>query len=225
MGWKDVAMPQRVARRPRDKRGFPVPWLSEWKHPTRPEGYWNRIRHHSVYGPYAGCAHVDGVGTPDLGQPCPAHQIKGMAERRCGVCGDQLPASHVYWLGGETNILTGYTEPPLHLECALYACQVCPALVTTSKGPITVVRSKSYAMKPRRRMLDGDNLVFDSLEDPLWQEMERLGRRSFLVSVLAIPEVDVETWPVRQFLEIHSAGNRARTEPQTLDCEHLAGSR
>lgn len=211
--WKDVPIPKAVARRPTDHRGFPVPWLSDWDKHNHPEGHWN-IRHHRIYGPYIDCGHVDGVGTPDLGKVCPGRQIKGMAERRCGVCGGQLPASDIYWIGGKDLAVSGYTEPPMHLDCALYAAQVCPHLVTRARGPLVVAMSRAYEMKPHRRLKDGRVEVFQSLYDPRWYEMERLGKPSLLLKIVAIPVGGVETWPVEAFVQRHAAQEKRTSEPQ-----------
>lgn len=121
-------MPDRIARLPRDKRGFPVPWVSCWdteETRLRPEKVEIDLGDYLVQVMAADCDHVAGVGTPELAQLCASNQRKGMTERRCDACGDPITGD-VHFVGQIRN--DWFREPPLHVECAVYSLLVCPGI-------------------------------------------------------------------------------------------------
>ncbi len=213
MGWKDVPMPPRIAALPKDKRGFPVPWISDWEDgAVDAEGRaWTITEGHPIYGTYtSACTHTDGVGEPNLGALCAPRQIQGMIQRLCDVCGVKVGKT-AFFMGNESLVETGYYELPLHLECALYAGQVCPGLVTRAQGEIWVSAAKEYVRKPRRKFIDGD-YTFESLDDDRWRLMEHLkGSPSILIGVVAVP-LDAKKWPLEDFLGQHGLKHPYRQE-------------
>jgi hypothetical protein len=104
--WREVIMPDRLARRPRDERGFPVTYVTLW---------------------------VD--GKPDFRTMDTARQRQAVERRRCGLCGCGLPGAGPYaFIGGDRSIqnLT-FSDPAMHVDCAQYAMLVCPYLVTRGR--------------------------------------------------------------------------------------------
>lgn len=211
MKWKDVPMPPAVRNLPRDKRGFPVPWVSEWE-PGEASVELLRWEHPGIHiqMPYAHCSDEIGVGEPNLGALCPKRQIKGMLERLCDVCGEFIPAGPIYFLGagfiGDDGT-TGFRECGLHYECALYSAQVCPGLITKGDEPI-VHEALAYHLQPEvmqrdSRAPDVTNTIFDSFQDPNLHMLSRI-EPIVLLGVYAVPinptKTPVPEW-VRQQLK------------------------
>lgn len=222
-GWKDVPMPPRIAALPRDKRGFPVPWVSEWSTPEDETG--ERSWHERWVPKYdaalAYCTHVDGQGEPDLGNLCAVRQIIGMDERRCDVCGGRVNRT-AWFMGakmltpGEGNVLNGFRETPMHLECVLYAGQVCPGMVTKEAGRIWVVQTEKYALVQQRMFkartaadipksatvteVDKRGIV-EALFGPTDNSWKYL--KSVLMGLVAIPVGNYQQWPLEEFLFNH----------------------
>src|SRR5215469_14120297 len=99
MAIKLPEVPSRIARLPRDPRGYPVPWFVEW---------------------------ID--GKPDF-RVMDARKLKlALREPRCWICGGQLGTYKAFNFGpiSAVNGLSG--EPPSHRECAIFAAQACPFL-------------------------------------------------------------------------------------------------
>lgn len=118
--WRTIPVPEDMRDMPRDLlRGFPIlfsqtPPIDGWEPST--EGHDFRI------------VIVERV------QEC-------VTKKLCGVCGKPLG----YWIafvGGPLSIKNrAFVDPPMHTECALYAVQVCPFMVSRSvprreDGPI-----------------------------------------------------------------------------------------
>ena len=96
--WRAVPIPGRLARRPRDRRGYPIPAMVLIKED----------------------------GTPDFRVTDVEKWVKACNERTCALCGEQL-GRHLAFVGGPLayeNRL--FTDLPMHLECAEYALRVCP---------------------------------------------------------------------------------------------------
>lgn len=153
MSWRDVPMPPAVAALPQDRRGFPVPWVSEWSEKREDE-----IATRVVSAPHLGvlqvpsvdCTHVIGEGVPNLGALCPRSQIDGMLDRLCDVCGEFIPPGPIYFLGGTSladKTKGAFRELGLHYECALYSAQVCPGMVTAASR-VAVFECLAYQPLP-----------------------------------------------------------------------------
>jgi len=152
--WKQVVMPDRVARLPQDKRGFPVPWISCWSHEgsrMRPEPMTIHRDGYSVEIMGASCTHVAGQGTPDIANLCAGRQVQGMTQRRCDVCGDPIDGT-CHFVGQVRN--EWFRETPLHLECAVYSLQVCPG-ISTGAG-VGVQSCEAYDIMPVFLRSDGE---------------------------------------------------------------------
>jgi hypothetical protein len=100
-GPREVPMPLVLARRPRDKRGYPITAVTA----ILPDG------------------------TPDFGQIDQRLVLRCAAEDRCGLCGTPC-GGLVAFIGGPVsdldNPLAGYGNPAMHPGCAEAAVRICP---------------------------------------------------------------------------------------------------
>lgn len=103
------AAPPRVARLPRNKVGYPVPWF---------------------------VAVVDGV--PDFRIVGEGKMRGAVTFRCCWICGGALinrtlgaaATQYAYVVGPMCAVNRTSAEPPAHRECAIYAATACPFLTT-----------------------------------------------------------------------------------------------
>jgi hypothetical protein len=128
-----VPMPERIARLPRDKRGYPIPFTAD----------------------------IREDGTPDFTAINVRHWIAATRDRRCGICGVVMH-SRVWFVGGpicEINRL--FYDHPMHQDCAEYALRVCPFLampnahyrkIKSLREGVAIVKTASD-VKPDRFML------------------------------------------------------------------------
>jgi hypothetical protein len=92
-------MPLSMAKRPRDPRGFPVPWFTPWH-----EGKW------------------------DFRYVEPGKAEQAVREGRCWICGERLRLPCAFVAGPMCAVNRTNAEPPSHVECAIYAARACPFL-------------------------------------------------------------------------------------------------
>lgn len=95
-----VDMPDRIARLPRDSRGFPVPKFVHW---------------------------MDD-GTPDFRVIEPGWIADCHNHRRCWLCGGQLGRHLVFCIGPMCAVNRVNSEPPGHYDCMRFAARNCPFL-------------------------------------------------------------------------------------------------
>lgn len=95
------APPPRVARLPRNKAGYPVPW-------------------------FVGI--VD--GEPDFRVIGEGRIDDAVRFRQCWLCGQQLGANAAFVIGPMCAVNRVSAEPPSHRDCAIYAATACPFLTT-----------------------------------------------------------------------------------------------
>lgn len=103
-------LPDRVARLPRDSRGFPVPWFVQWMRggePTR----WD-----------------DPGAEPDFRVIGEGKLWMAYNRQRCWICGDKLGVHQVYVIGPMCVINRVTSEPASHRQCAEFAAKACPFL-------------------------------------------------------------------------------------------------
>lgn len=100
-----MTVPFRLARRPRDVRGYVVPWVQ----------------------------FISDDGTPNFKVLDDRKTAKALRRRLCGLCGQPM-RKHVYFIGGPLCVDHRiFYDPPMHRECAVYAMTTCPHLAR-SKG-------------------------------------------------------------------------------------------
>lgn len=96
--WRDVPIPPRLASRPRDARGYPIPAL----------------------------VLVDSEGKPDFKTTDLEKWSRAYHSRTCSLCG-QTMGRHLAFIGGPNSYKYRYfTDLPMHRDCAEYAIKVCP---------------------------------------------------------------------------------------------------
>lgn len=90
-------LPERIARLPVDKRGYPVP---------------------------AFVALVN--GEPDHRVADPRYMPRAVRLSLCWICGEPLGAFRTFLLGPMCCVNRVSSEPPMHRECAAFAAAACP---------------------------------------------------------------------------------------------------
>ncbi len=92
-------MPFALSLRPRDSRGYPIPWFTPI---------------------------IDGV--PDF-RIVPLGQAQLAVKLQCcWICGTRLRLPCAYVVGPMCAVNRVSAEPPSHMECAIYAAKACPFL-------------------------------------------------------------------------------------------------
>jgi hypothetical protein len=107
-------MPARIARLPRDHRGFPVPWFVQW----------------FSIGDYGepGTPTDFGVGAPDFRVVDTRKLHHAIRFPSCWVCGEPMGQHRVFIIGPMCAINRVISEPPSHRECAEFSARACPFL-------------------------------------------------------------------------------------------------
>lgn len=95
------ALPRRMARLPRDKHSRPVPWFVAW---------------------------ID--GQPDFRVVRENGISDAVRFHICWLCGQPLGANASFVIGPMCALNRVSAEPPSHRDCATFAAQACPFLVT-----------------------------------------------------------------------------------------------
>jgi hypothetical protein len=99
-----IPIPVALASRPRDSRGYPIPFFQ-----FVPRTFENDRK-------------VDFTITD------PGAILQCLQQRLCGLCGQKI-LGMVYFIGGELSFESRlYSDPGMHLNCARYAIRVCPFL-------------------------------------------------------------------------------------------------
>jgi hypothetical protein len=104
-------LPERVARLPKDERGYPVPWFVQW------------MKDGEVAAPN------DPTAKPDFRIIDAAKMQRCFSAARCWVCGDALGRHRVFVIGPMCVINRVTMEPPSHRDCAEFAAAACPFLI------------------------------------------------------------------------------------------------
>jgi len=93
-------IPSRLRRRPKDDRGYPIPFIA-------------------AFGPN---------GEPDFRIMSTSRVLECVNQRRCGLCGQPM-SRIVYFIGGpESERTRSFLDPAMHHDCAVYALKTCPHL-------------------------------------------------------------------------------------------------
>lgn len=100
---RDVPVPQRMATRPRDRKGRIVPFFVGYNH-----------------------------GEPDFRTIAAGRVGECFRAELCWLCGQRMGAHRWFVVGPMCVANRLSSEPPSHYECARYAVEVCPHLITPS---------------------------------------------------------------------------------------------
>lgn len=116
-------MPESLRRRPRDRRGYPIPYVQA----------------------------MSSDGTPDFTAVDAGAAWAAGSERRCGLCGESM-GYWVAFVGGPLSAAQRmFLDPPMHPECATAAMRLCPHMAqqhlarasrTTAEAPPGFVAGK-----------------------------------------------------------------------------------
>ena len=103
-------MHPRIARLPKDERGYPVPWFVQWFKDGEP------------------CK--TGEGKPDFRVIAPDKMVKAYKNDRCWICGATIVGhAKVFAIGPMCVVNRTTSEPPSHRYCAEFAAKACPFLI------------------------------------------------------------------------------------------------
>jgi hypothetical protein len=133
-------------------------------------------------------------GTPDFRVTDEKARREVMLSCSCQLCGKRL-GKWVFFVGGtEAAKANAYFEPAAHLDCVIYAMQVCPFIV----GRIDHADvAKVEAANPEVMVKVDD--TFASKRNPLWIIKKAMGWsyvRTQDGTVLCVPTVFKETGPL-----------------------------
>jgi hypothetical protein len=96
-------MPERIAKLPKEERGYPITYIA---------------------------AFID--GKPDLGIQDYAKVLSCVREWRCHVCGEKMGKLGYFIAYDPVPKRPRFLDPAIHKECALYSLKVCPYLANPS---------------------------------------------------------------------------------------------
>ena len=94
-----TTMPTRMRALPIDDRGYPVPWFVDWLN-----------------------------GKPEFRAMDPEKYKRALKQRLCWVCGEKLGSYLCFVAGPMCGINRTSSEPPSHVDCAIWSAQNCPFL-------------------------------------------------------------------------------------------------
>ncbi|MEY9493704.1 hypothetical protein [Bradyrhizobium elkanii] len=96
---RDIPLPPRLARRPVNERGFPVPWFA-----SLIDGKWDFVN----------------LDPRKIGE--------AYRRKICWLCGEPMGQFHSFAIGPMCSINRVSSEPSAHLGCCEYAVRACPFL-------------------------------------------------------------------------------------------------
>lgn len=163
--------PRRIARLPRNQVGYPVPWFVAW---------------------------VDGV--PDFRVIRADGILDALRFKICWLCGEGLGANAAFVIGSMCAVNRVAPEPPSHRDCAIYAAEACPFLITpgmrrrdsnlpegaTTPDGIMITRNPGVALVwVSRTWRIRDDLRLFHVGDPIETRWYAEGRTATRAEVLA----------------------------------------
>ena len=132
---RQVRQPKRLKQRPQ-YRGMAIPYI----------------------------ALIDAVtGQPDFRVTDEQKRASVIRNRWCQLCGEQLGKFFFFVGGPEAAKANQYFEPACHLDCLLYAMQVCPFIVGRSEH----ADIEKVAAKHPELTVKADE-TFSTVRNPLW---------------------------------------------------------
>ena len=106
---RDIELPAHMARRPVDRRGFPVPYFVAWLSPM-------------------GAKMPEGMGEPDHRVVDTDKLARCLKWSLCWLCGQPLGKFRALVVGPMCLVNRSTGEPDCHVDCAEYAAKACPFL-------------------------------------------------------------------------------------------------
>ena len=203
MSKKLPPMPPQIDVLPRDDRGYPVPYISDWTS-REPDPV---ITTHPQLGRIADCGCRITRGEPILGEPCLRRARKCVREQLCSTCGGDLryPGTMVWpsMFGDEGSM---FTEPANHPECLAWALKVCPFLVTKGRDPhnLFIVTAERYRVRQIRHTRSAG--VGLTVIDPDMSPQAHRTAPGYLYGY-AITPLDPTRMRVDEWLHLHDDGS------------------
>lgn len=172
---KEIEMPARIARLPRDRRGYPIPMFVE-----KPQ---------------------EKGGEPDFRIMSERHFERCVKHDACWICGEPLGSKVAFVVGPMCCVNLISAEPPSHYECAEYSVQVCPFLSIPSAkrreaglpdeikepGGVMIKRNPGviaiWVTKKSYKLLRLGNGMLISMGEPIRMEFWTKGRRASLTEI------------------------------------------
>lgn len=140
-------LPARIRALPLDPRGYPIPEFVET---------------------------VNGVR--DFRFMSQKHWTRCVKHRRCWVCGDALDATFAFVIGPMCGVNRTTSEPPCHVECAVWSARFCPFLsrphMVRREDELTEATAGNAAGCPILRN-PGVALVWVTRDYSVWLDDER----------------------------------------------------
>lgn len=135
---KEVPIPKRLQERPR-WRGLPIPFI----------------------------AFIGSNDEPDFRIIDQEKRMYVVIKRLCQLCGDKL-GKYIFFVGGP-NVAkyNQYFEPPLHLDCLIYAMQVCPFIVGKIVDHADIPKVQAKHAHEEGLVISADE-TFKNVRDPEW---------------------------------------------------------
>lgn len=134
-GLDTVEVPKSLRKRPRDRRGYPIPFIVFLDTQKRPHFTINDQQKHD---------HVTRKGL-------------------CSLCGEKLKEAKgepgVWFIGGPVCFLSpmgAFLDPGMHEDCARYAVQVCPYIAAPRYATRIDERTLKPEFTPSDTMIVGD---------------------------------------------------------------------
>jgi hypothetical protein len=194
-------MPDRVAKLPRDVRGYPIPYT----------------------------VMIDAEGKPHFPVVDDVKRKDCMRRRLCGVCGELL-GYWIWFVGGDRSAASRlFTDPPMHEECARYSLAVCAFLARPASKYRRPSEPKQIEGADGERLvvaMDDDGQTKRPPHMALYRTRQyvivRLPSRKVLeLAYHAAPSKSIEWFPP---LEAPDAGTQppTETESEPLGASHEA---
>jgi hypothetical protein len=139
--------PVRIARLPKDERGYPVPWFvayfKDGKEVARPEG------------------------APDFRVLASGKRELAVGKRLCWICGEPLGVHQVFAIGPMCAVNRTTMEPPGHRACMEYSTTVCPFLTVPAR------RRDERGLEEIEHKVDGIMIARNPGAIALWESAYR----------------------------------------------------
>lgn len=131
--FKCVEIPLIMKSLPKDKRGYPIPYIAQ----------------------------IDKNGKPHFTITDEMKRQQVLLDDLCGICGKKLVRFR-YLVGGVKSAFMdegAYLDPPMHMQCAEYALQVCPYIANPSYNKEKLINDKTwdYENNPNLAIIDVNN--------------------------------------------------------------------
>jgi hypothetical protein len=145
MSLKLPPAPDRIARLPKDARGYPIPWFVAWFKDGRE------------------VARGEPGALPDFRVLASGKREAAVKKRLCWVCGEPLGVHQVFPVGPMCTVNRTTMEPPCHRVCAEYSVRACPFLTVPAR------RRNEAGLEGMEVVVDGEMIARNPGATALWE--------------------------------------------------------